>query len=112
MASVISKKMKYVSILQSVVYLQPHQPADFEHPSSVNGTQISSRDDRVASKWNLWKSLKGKTSFAWIHGISQENQIENKTHKGDYLGGHSIGTNLDEISEYFRRQGVKVTVYE
>lgn len=91
-----------------MVYLEPHQPADFNHPSSVEGTQISSLKDKVASVWNFLSLLKGKTSFSWINGV--ENRYENKTHKGDYLGGHSIGTNLDEIIEYFRSKGVNVTV--
>lgn len=108
MASVLSKNKKYASILQEVVYLEPHQPADFNHPSNIKGTQISSSKDRVASIWNFLSPLKGKTSFSWINGVN--NKYENKTHEGDYLGGHSIGTNLDEIAEYFRNMGVKVTV--
>jgi len=109
-ASVLSKNEKYKSILQEVVYLEPHQPAAFSHPSSVSGTQISSPDDRVASIWNFLSPVKGKTSFSWVNGV--QNKKENKTHAGDYLGGHSIGTNLDEIAEYFQSKGVKVTVKE
>ncbi|WP_443946613.1 hypothetical protein ACJVDH_05770 [Pedobacter sp. AW1-32] len=95
-------------VLQEMVYLEPHQPADFNHPSSIKGTQISSSKDRVASRGNFLSPLKGKTSFSWINGV--ENKYGNKTHEGDYLEGHSIGTNLDEIAEYFRSKGVKVTV--
>jgi hypothetical protein len=108
MASVLSKSKKYASILQEVVYLEPHQPGDFRHPSSIKGLQISSRGDRVASKWNIIESLKGRTRFSWIDGVDK--RIENDTHKGDYLGGHSIGTNLDEIANYFSGLGVKITI--
>ncbi|WP_316846423.1 DUF6443 domain-containing protein [Pedobacter psychrodurus] len=108
MASVFSKSKKYASILQEVVYLEPHQPADFNHPSNIKGTQISSSKDRVASVWNFLSPLKGKTSFSRIRGISQF--ISNGTHDDDSLGGHSVGTNLDEIISYFRGKGVTVNV--
>jgi RHS repeat-associated protein len=109
MASVLSKNKKYASVIQEVVYLEPHQPADFNHPSSINGIQISSPDDLVASK-NIYPLFKGETSYSRINGIRRF--ITNDTHKGDSLRGHSVGTNLDEIASYFRSLGVKVTVTE
>lgn len=112
MASVLSKSKKYASVLQEVVYLEPHQPGDFKHPAGVKGIQVSSPDDKVASKWNFLSFLKGKTSFEKIKGVPDKNQISNSTHKGDILGGHSVGTNLDEIVNYFRSQGVKITIHE
>ncbi|KIA92333.1 hypothetical protein OC25_16740 [Pedobacter kyungheensis] len=118
MASVLSKNKKYASVLQEVVYLEPHQPADFSHPSAIKGTQISSSQDIVASKNSYtWghKQIsiplgwaKGKTSFSRIKGISEF--IANDSHEGDSLGGHSVGTNLDEIITYFRSQGVTVNI--
>jgi hypothetical protein len=105
LATVLSKSEKYKSILQEVVYLEPHQPKDFIHPAGVPGTQISTPDDLVASK-NWFPGLKGKTQFGWIRGINTG--ILNETHRGDTYGGHSVGTNIDEIIQYFRSQGVTV----
>ena len=108
LTSVLSKNERYKSVLQEVVYLEPHQPNDFNNPSGVKGTQISSEEDRVASK-NSGSIFKGgKTSFSRIRGIS--NFITNDTYEGDNLRGHSVSTNLDEIINYFRSQGVKVKV--
>jgi RHS repeat-associated protein len=118
MASVLSKNKKYASVLQEVVYLEPHQPADFNNPYGVKALQISSPADVVASKdsytWGHGQIsiplgwLKGKTSFSRIRGISQF--ISNGTHNDDSLRGHSVGTNLDEIISYFRGKGVTVNV--
>ncbi len=112
MASVISKSKKYASVLQEVVYLEPHQPADFNHPSNVKGVQISAPTDRVASRWNFLKAWKGKTSYSVIKGV--RTFISNDTHDDDNgpfgLWGHSVGTNLDEIASYFKSLGVPVTV--
>ena len=110
MANVISKNKKYSSILQEVVYLEPHQPGDFNHPNGVKGVQVSSAQDRVASKWNFLSGLKGKTSFTNIKGINQF--IDNDTYEGDMLKGYSVGSNLDEIIRYFESKGVKVNVYK
>lgn len=108
MANVLSKNNRYKSILQEIMHLEPHQPADFNHPSSIRGVQISSKDDRVASGLNIFRLFKGRISHAHIKGISK--YIENDTYEGDSLKGHSVGTNLDEITEYFRAHGVKITV--
>lgn len=115
-ASVLSKSKKYASILQEVVYLEPHQPADFRHPLNINGLQVSTPDDLIASVNSIFLAgppslplslapFKGNTSFSKIGGVRF---IENKTHSGDKLGGHSVGTNLDEIILYFRSKGVNV----
>jgi RHS repeat-associated protein len=109
MASVLSKDDRYKSILEEVVYLEPHQPGDFDNPAGVAALQISSRDDLVASS-EYFELVKGKTAFWWIYGITY--RMENKTHEGDDLGGHSVWTNIDEIESYFRSKGVKINVQQ
>lgn len=108
-ASVLSKNERYKSILEQVVYLEPHQPQYFKNPNNVSGLQISSQEDLIASKNFGFIFKGGKTNYSRIKGISKF--IENKTHDGDKLRGHSIDTNLDEIANYFREKGVNVTVH-
>ncbi len=99
----------YASRLETGLYLAPHQPGDFSHPSGVNGVQWSTESDWVSSNdWRLF-GLNGGSSLSMISGVSTMYQ------RGNYnggRGGHSVDTYLDNVVRYFRRQGVKVNVIE
>ncbi len=49
-AAAIAKHPIYGKRVEVVLYLAPHQPQDFVHPSQVNGYQSSSKEDLIASK--------------------------------------------------------------
>jgi len=113
MASVLSKHEKYSSRLEAVHYLAPHQPTDINHPDGVNGIQASRRSDRVSSSNLLsWTDYmkhipNGGSEFGSINGISS---FSTEPDMSTNRGGHDVGTYLDYIVNYFRSQGVTVTV--
>src|SRR5690606_38329902 len=58
---------RYVSLIEFVDYLSPHQPGDIRHPATVKGRQFSTREDRISSKG--WKAKAfGNSKWARIPG--------------------------------------------
>jgi len=84
----------YASRLEAGLYLAPHQPGDFSHPSGVNGVQWSTESDWVSSNdWRLF-GLNGGSSLSMISGVSTMYQRGN--YKGG-RGGHSVDTYLEHV---------------
>jgi hypothetical protein len=52
---------------------EPRQPADFNHPATVNSLQVSSPEDLVASQNDLLSGLLGRFRFptAWLKGRNE-----------------------------------------
>jgi len=89
----------YASRVALGMYLAPHQPGSFLHPSNVYGVQWSTESDWVASRdWRLL-GLNGGSHLAMINGVST--MYTRKNYKGG-RGGHSVDTYLDDLANYFR----------
>jgi hypothetical protein len=108
LVSVLARHPQYGRRIDVVVYLAPHQPADFVHPSGIRGFQSSSAEDLVASNPML-PALKGRTRYALIRNVPVQNFIQNRTYGQrryqQYASqmGHSVYTYDDEIRTFFQR---------
>ena len=99
----------YASRVALGMYLAPHQPGSFLHPSNVYGVQWSTESDWVASRdWRLL-GLNGGSHLAMINGVST--MYTRKNYKGG-RGGHSVDTYLDDLANYFRSFGITVNVID
>lgn len=107
-ASALSKHSKYGALIEFVDYLSPHQPGDITHPSGVKGHQFSTKSDEVSSK-GLIPKLFGKSKYEKIPGT--EWGMERDSYEGG-RGGHSVGTWLNDLIDYWRSLGITVTVHE
>jgi len=102
---------KYGGLVEFVDYLSPHQPGDFTHPDKVRGRQFSTKNDRVSSG----KGFLG-TILSWFNGGSKLEQIEGtsdyteRSHHTGGMGGHMVDTWLNDLIDYWRSLGIKVTV--
>ncbi|MFD2965740.1 MULTISPECIES: hypothetical protein [Olivibacter] len=94
--------------LEFVDYISPHQPGSFNHPKGINGRQFSTKSDMVSS---IGKSAKwfGNSSYQKINGAEWGIQRESNDSK---LGGHEVGSWLNNIIDYWKNQGIQVNVIE
>jgi RHS repeat-associated protein len=105
---------KYGSLVEFVDYLSPHQPGDFTHPTDIKkGRQFSTETDRVSSGkgvlgW-LLNFVNGESSLKKIYGVSET--IVRDQHKGG-MGGHMVGTWLNDLIAYWKSLGITVTETE
>lgn len=99
---------KYGSLIEFVDYLSPHQPGDIRHPALVKGRQFSTKSDKVSSKGPIAKNF-GISKYEKIPGA--EWGEERESYDGG-RGGHSVGTWLNDLIDYWRGLGIKVTVHE
>lgn len=99
---------KYGSLIEFVDYLSPHQPGDIRHPALVKGRQFSTKSDEVSSKGPIAKNF-GNSKYEKIPGA--EWGEERESYDGG-RGGHSVGTWLNDLIDYWRGLGIKVTVHE
>ncbi|WP_245869869.1 hypothetical protein [Pedobacter ginsengisoli] len=107
-ASIVSKNKTYGGLLEFVDYISPHQPGDIKHPKNVKGRQFSTLSDRISSKGLLPK---------WITNSQNEQMegVEQARTRGQYkggYGGHAVDTWLNDLINYWRSSGIKVTVIE
>ena len=107
-ASALAKHSKYGSLLEFVDYLSPHQPGDIKHRDGVKGRQFSTKSDKVSSK-GLLPWLFGGSDYEKIPGT--EWGKERVSYKGG-RGGHSVGTWLNDLIDYWRGLGITVNVIE
>jgi len=104
---------KYGGLMEFVDYISPHQPGDFTHPDKVRGRQFSTKNDRVSSG----KGFLG-TILNWLNGGSKLEQIDGtsdyteRNHHTGGMGGHMVGTWLNDMIDYWRNLGITVTVRE
>lgn len=99
---------KYGSLIEFVDYLSPHQPGEIRHPALVKGRQFSTKEDRVSSKG--WKARNfGNSKFEKIPGT--EWGVEREDFNGGYHG-HMVNTWLNDLIEYWKNLGIKVTVHK
>ena len=99
---------KYGSLIEFVDYLSPHQPGDIRHPALVKGRQFSTKSDKVSSK-GIIADWFGGSKYEKIPGA--EWGVERESYDGG-RGGHSVGTWLNDMVDYWRSLGIKVTVHE
>jgi RHS repeat-associated protein len=92
-ASVLAKHQKYSSRLEVVHYIAPHQPQGFSHPANIPAHQWSTKKDDISSRNNFFSWGKGKSKFAKIDGVSEENFHRRNDYGGGYHG-HMVGTYL------------------
>lgn len=107
-ASELAKHDKYGSLVEFVDYLSPHQPRDINHPAGVLGRQYSTESDQVSSTWPS-AYLFGKSMFGKIEG-TQWGMHRKNVKEG--LGGHLVGTWLEDLTNLWRSQGINVNVHE
>jgi RHS repeat-associated protein len=107
-ASALAKYSKYGALIEFVDYLSPHQPGDINHPSGVKGRQFSTKSDKVSSK-GLIPWLFGGSDYEKISGT--EWGMQRGSYDGD-RGGHSVGTWLNDLIDYWRGLGITVNVIE
>jgi RHS repeat-associated protein len=107
-ATELAKHDKYGSLLEFVDYLAPHQPGGFTHPDGVTGRQFSTKSDKVSSKGPIAK-LFGNSKYEKINGAEWGKEREN--YNGG-MGGHYVNTWLNDLVDYWRGLGIKVTVHE
>lgn len=100
---------KYGSLVEFVDYISPHQPGDFEHPAGIVGRQFSTVGDRVSSRGGLLGKLlnlfNGGSDLEQIKGTTIYH-LRSRFHGG--LGGHFIGTWLNELLNFWISIGVPV----
>lgn len=107
-ASALAKHSKYGSLIEFVDYLSPHQPGDITHPRKIFGRQFSTRSDKVSSRG--WISrLFGRSEYDKIPGTEWGKERESVK---EGRGGHSVGTWLNDLIDYWKSIGIPVTVYE
>lgn len=107
-ASALARHSKYGSLIEFVDYLSPHQPGDIAHPKGLKGRQFSTKSDEVSSTG--WKSKTfGKSKYEKIPGT--EWGVQRESYDGG-RGGHSVGTWLNDLIDYWRSIGIPVTVHE
>ena len=107
-ASQVAKHAKWGALIEFVDYLSPHQPGDITHPAGVKGRQFSTKSDKVSSKGIIpW--LFGGSKYEPIPGTEWGVQREN--YDGG-MGGHYIGTWLNDLIKYWRDLGITVNVIE
>jgi RHS repeat-associated protein len=99
---------KYGSLIEFVDYLSPHQPGNIRLPGLVKGRQFSTKSDKVSSKGPIAKNF-GNSKYEKIPGA--EWGEERESYDGG-RGGHSVGTWLNDLVDYWRALGIKVTVHE
>ena len=107
-ASALAKNDKYGGLLEFVDYISPHQPGNFSHPKGIKGRQFSTKSDKVSSKGQLAKWF-GNSSYQKIDGAEWGTQRESVDSQ---LGGHEIGSWLNNLIDYWRSQGIQVNVIE
>lgn len=103
-ATLLAKHEKYGSVLEFVDYISPHQPGNFRHPKDIKGRQFSTKSDQVSSK-NNW--FYGGSKYGKIEGAKWG--IERDEYKGGF-GGHSVGTWLNDMIDYWRDLGIPVKI--
>ncbi len=97
---------KYGSLIEFVDYLSPHQPGDIRHPALVKGRQFSTQSDVISSIGPIAKFF-GGSKYEKIPGA--EWGKERLSHE-EGRAGHSLGTWLNNLIDYWKSLGIKVTV--
>ena len=92
---------EYASRVELGLYLSPHQPGDFEHPSGIPGAQFSTRTDWVSSKpktllGQLMQAFNGQSKLAEIKGA--DFLFIRPSNKGG-KGGHDVDTWNDILQQ-------------
>ncbi|TXJ27501.1 MAG: hypothetical protein E6Q24_08130 [Chitinophagaceae bacterium] len=100
---------KYGNLIEFVDYLSPHQPGDIRHPAVVKGRQFSTKSDEVSSGPGLIPDLFGGSKYEKIPGA--EWGRERESYEGG-RGGHSVGTWLNDLIDYWKGLGIQVTIKE